>query len=361
MNDRVKRHVTRRPYRGRDLCHQIFATADGSSIRLRTVLIAALGMGVPVVMSLFLRRPEAGFTIGLGAILLSGATPATGAPSSAGEGPWMAILPAVLSVAAATLIAGRPWTDAAMIGLATVAAMVSGYSRTLAVGAIRFGIYFVLCVGFLDGTASERHDAAFVFGLGALWNIVLRKLLMNPLSATDTPTEAARIPKSAQRRAHFRKTLRSLAGWQFPARLGWGLVVASMIRHFWPAHHFYWIMLTVALLTQRPIEHLPAKTIQRLLGTIVGVGIAWAIVTNMTSPPILSVFACIFATLVPIARARSYLLYSIVATPLILLVLDLGRPIDIALLSDRIIATMIGGGLVIAGNAVANRLLHQGA
>lgn len=357
----MRRHVTPRPHRGRDLCRQIFATTDGSSIRLRTVLIAALGMGVPVVAGLFLGRPEAGFTIGLGAILLSGATPATGAPSSAGEGPWMAVLPAMLSVVLATLIAGRPWTDAAMIGMATVAAMASGYSRPLAVGAIRFGIYLVLGVGFLDGATSGRHDAALVFGLGALWNIVLRRLLTDPLSVTGTPTEAPRVPTSVQRRAHFRKTLRSLAGWQFPARLGSGLVVASTIRHLWPQHHLYWIMLTVALLTQRPVEHLPAKTIQRLLGTIVGVGIAWVIVTNMTSPPILAVFACIFATLVPIARARSYLLYAIVATPLILLVLDLDRPIDIALLSDRIIATMIGGGLVIAGNAVANRLLHRGA
>jgi hypothetical protein len=136
---------------------------------------------------------------------------------------------------------------------------------------------------------------------------------------------------------------------------------AAEIHHLWPEHHFYLIMLTVALLTQLPVEHLPAKTIQRLLGTIFGVGIAWVIATNMTSPPILAVLACIFATLVPIARARNYLLYSIVATPLILLVLDLGRPIDIALLSDRIIATMIGGSLVIAGNAVTNRLLHQGA
>ena len=46
------------------------------------------------------------------------------------------------------------------------------------------------------------------------------------------------------------------------------------------------------------------------------------------------------AILVPAARTRSYLLYSVVVTPLILLVLDLGRPIALGLLSDSAYALL---------------------
>lgn len=349
------------PPNDRDRWREIFGTRDRTPIRIRSILVAAFGMGVPVVAGLWLGYGEAGFTIGLGAILLSGATGGTAAPSGDRDRSSSAILPAMLAVTVATLIAGRPWTDAAMIGLVSIAALSSGFSRPFAIGAIRFCIYLVLGAGFLDGAASGRSDAALVFGIGALWNIVLRGLLADRSPIAGAPMQVMHVPTPAQRRAHFRKTLRSLAGWQFAARLIFGMAVASVIRHLWPDRHFYWIMLTVVLLTQRPIEHLPVKTVQRLIGTIAGVGVTWFIVTDVTSQPILAMLVCLLATLVPVTRARSYLLYSIVATPLILLVLDLGKPIEVALLTDRVMATIVGGALVIAGNIAADRLLNRSA
>lgn len=329
--------------------------------RLRGVLVAALGMGVPVIAGLLLGHADAGFAIGLGAVLLSGASTTATTPAEEDAQPWAAIIPAMLAVTLATLIAGHVWTDAAMIGLASVAALLSGYSRPVAIGAIRFGIYLVLGVGFLDDVAQGRHGAALVFGLGALWNIALRMLLVDRAPVQAVPAKPARVPTPAQRRAHFRKTLRTLAGWQFAARLAIGLSVASVIRHAWPDRHFFWIMLTVALLTQRVLEHLPTKTVHRLLGTILGVGATWIIVANVTSLSIIAICACVLAALVPLARARSYLLYSIVVTPLILLVSDLGKPIAVALLTDRIVATIIGGVLVVAGNVMADWLLQRAA
>ncbi|HEX4739355.1 MAG TPA: FUSC family protein [Allosphingosinicella sp.] len=343
------------------LGREIFAMEGGEPIRLRTILVAALGMGVPVLAGLLLGYRDAGFTIGLGAILLAGApASAAGAPQE-GSHPGRAVLPALLAVAAATAIGGRMWTDAAMILLVAVAGLLSGYSRPLAIAAIRFSIYLVLSVGFLEGAAAYRGFVALIFGLGALWNIVLRMLLTERTSATDEAAPARRTPTAAQRRAHFRKTLRTLDGWQFPLRLALGLGIASGIRHAWPAHHYYWIVLTVALLTQRPIEHVPVKTMQRLIGTIAGVGLAAIILIGFTSTVVLAVLACLLAVMVPVARARSYLLYSVVVTPLILLVLDLGRPVPLALLGDRLVATLAGGIIVIGGNIAFDRLLAASA
>lgn len=340
------------------LHREIFATEGGAPIGWRTILVAAFGMGVPVLAGWLLGYRDAGFTIGLGAVLLAGA-PQSGAAAPREGHPIQAVLPALLAVAVATFVGGRIWTDAAVILLAAVAGLLSGYSRPLAVASIRFGIYLVLSAGFLEGASSHRGLTALIFGLGALWNIVLRVLLSERAEAVEEAAPVRRTPIAAQRRAHFRKTLRTLDGWQFPLRLALGLGIASGIRHMWPAHHYYWILLTVALLTQRPIEHVPVKTMQRLIGTIAGVAVAAIILISLSSYAALAVLACLLAILVPVARARSYLLYSVVVTPLILLVLDLGKPIALDLLSDRLVATLAGGAIVIAGNIAFDRLLAR--
>ena len=345
------------------LWRDVVAIDPGEPVSLRMLAIAALGMGVPVVAGLMLGQAEAGFTIGLGAILLAGAP--TGASGSAATQPpplSQSIAPALIAVAVATGVSALPQPDLALISLTAVAALLSGYSRPIAGGAIRFIIYFVLSVGFLDGAPAHRGAAALIFGLGALWNIALRGILAGGRrSQKGVAHKTRQTPTNAQRRAYFRRTLYRLEGWQFPLRLALGLGIASVLRHLWPTHHFYWILLTVALLTQRPIEHVPVKTVQRLAGTLGGVALTGAILCYVSSPVALGIVACLLATVVPLARARNYLLYAVVSTPLILLVLDIGKPIASALLTDRLIATLAGGLTVMTLNVLFDRLLAASA
>jgi hypothetical protein len=267
----------------------------------------------------------------------------------------------LLAVAAATAIARTPWPDVAMIGVATLAGLVSGYSRPVGVAAIRFIVYLVLSLGLIESAGINGGDTALIFGLGALWNIILR-VVMSRGSLKSGPPEPGRpqkMPTPAQRRAHWRRGLRTLSGWQLPLRLAIGLAVASLIRLSMPAHHFYWIILNVALLTQRPIEHLPAKALQRMLGTALGVGVTWLLLMAAQFAWVLAVTVCLLAASVPIVRARSYLLYAAISTALILLVMDLGQLVGAAMLGDRLVATFIGAAIVIAGNIVFDRLLPR--
>lgn len=183
--------------------------------------------------------------------------------------------------------------------------MASGYSRPVGAAAIHFSIYLVLSAGVLNGATEGRHAAALILGLGAAWNIALRFLLHNNVPRPEVTSQSARALTSVQRRAYFRRTLNTPAGWQFPIRLAVGLALASLIRHLWPTHHFYWIMLTVALLTQRPVEHLHVKTLQRLIGTVAGVGITWIMLIGISSRVELAALVCLLGTLAPIARAQS--------------------------------------------------------
>lgn len=330
----------------------------GEPIDGRTIAIAALGMAVPAFVGVALGRAEAGFTIGLGAMLLAGApTPAGPAPEA--PSPGSAILPAALAVLAATAIAGAAWTDVAVVALAGMAAAVSGYSRPVGVAAIRFIIYFVLSISLIDAAGDRRGSAALIFGLGALWNIALRLTLARVPDAP--PVAPGRVATTAQRNAHWRRTMRSLAGWQFPIRLMLGLGVASMLRQLWPTHHYGWIVLTVALLTQRPLEPLPVKTIQRAAGTALGVALTWAILIGLAAPLALAAAICVLATGAAIARPRNYLAYAVLATPVILLVLDIGKPIEPALLVDRLVATLAAAAIVVAANLAMGRWLPRDA
>jgi len=340
---------------------EVLGWTPATPLNSRTIAIAALGMAVPVIVGISLGKPHLGFTIGLGAMLLADQT-STGAPAGQ-ERPSVvaALIPAALAVTLATLIAGGAWTDPAMIVLAAMAATISGYSRPVAVTAIRFIVYLVLSVSLLDSAGGHRTAVALVFGLGALWNMAIRMMLRGPVQQNAAPV---RKPTPAQLRAHFRKTMGKLAGWQFPIRVLAGLSVASLLRHLWPSHHFFWIVLTVALLTQRPLEHFPVKITQRAVGSLLGVGLTWAILgailgttpAGVAAPLGLAAIICVLGAAAPLARSRSYLLYSVISTPVILLVMDLGKPVATALLTDRLAATLMGAVIVVALNIMLERV-----
>jgi hypothetical protein len=336
---------------------EVLRWSGDARVDLRTLAVAAIGMAGPVLAGLALGRTAAGLMIGLGAMLLAGG-PRDEAAGGAAErtSPLSAILPAALAVASATLIAALPERDLAMLALAGIAALVSGFSRPAGVAAIRFLIYFILCLSLLEAAGDHRGTAAWLFGIGAVWNLAVRAMLPRP-AAEPVLAAPARVPTSAQRRAYFRRTLGTFAGWQFAIRVTAGLAAALLIRDLWPAHHFTWVVLTVALLTQRPIEHFPVKISQRAIGTTAGVAVSWAILALGPSPPVIVAMLCLLAIAAPFARAGNYLAWSAVSSPAILLAMDFGRPIETALLTDRLIATLAGAGIVLAANFAADRWL----
>jgi hypothetical protein len=358
-NTRLRAHLT-----------EAFGWSAAEPIGWRTLAVAVLGIAVPVAVGLALGRLETGFTIGLGALLLASG-PSDGSKVTAAEesSPASAILPAALAVGSATLIAGTPdagpfGADVAMIALAGLAATVSGYSRPVGVAAIRFIVYLVLSVALLDSAGEHRGWAALVFGLGALWNVAIRLLLVGGKKDVAEAVPAAvpaKTPTPAQRRAYFRRTLKTLAGWQFTIRIVAGLAIACLLWRLWPAHHYAWIVLTVAILTQRALEHLPVKTTQRALGSLLGVSITWLILLGVKSPILLAGLVCVLGAGAALARARNYLAYAVLSTPVILLVMDFGRPVQMGLLTDRLAATVMGAAIVLGGNLLLDRALGEGA
>ena len=157
--------------------------------------------------------------------------------------------------------------------------------------------------------------------------------------------------------ARWRRSLLTLDGWQFTIRLVACLAIAVVLGWIWPNQHLHWIALTVALLADRQIEVFPVKATQRSIGTAIGVAAASGLMLYQPPALVLVVAVGLLAAARPLLRARNYLAYSAVMTPLIVIVMDAGKATDGGVLVDRLIATLIGAALVICANALGHRLL----
>jgi len=322
--------------------------APQGRITARTLAAALIGASAPILLGLAIGRLQLGLTIGLGALFFSGGTDARAMQRWQAAG--SALLVTLVSVAAALLIVSGPAPEPALVGLAFIAALFSGFSRAVGPVAIRAIIYTVLCVTLLESRASHREAAAVIFVLGAGWNILVRTGLAEPVAADPDPQ--TRKPTFRQLWSNWRRGLSTFAGWQFPLRLVGGLTGACALRDVWPDRHFGWIILTTALLTERQLERFPAKILQRMVGTVGGVGLAFLLLSERLDQRATIAVAAGIVALAALARLRSYLLYSSLSTPVILLAIDFGKALDHQLLTDRLAATVIAALIVLAGNQI---------
>jgi hypothetical protein len=353
--------MPRRLFRNRHIVEALGWSAH-EPVGWRVVLGAAIGVGVPAAIGLLSARPAIGFAVAMGAMLFGGPESSEhGGEHGAGRRSLSGIVASAVFVGMAppiaTLCAGWNWGDALAIALVTILAAVSGDSRPFAVAAIRFIVFLVMSMSIMSQPGGHPSGVALLLGLGAIWGAIIRVALRAAKAPVPAAEFAARNPTRRQRITRLKRVLRTAEGWQYPARLAIALGLSSVIRHLWPDQHFSWVLVTAALLVERQPEALPVKTTQRGLGVVLGVALTGLVLAEIRSPLAIAALVCVLATLRPWLRARNYLAYSAVMTPLILLVMDLGRPIGGTVLIDRLIATLLGTAIVIAVNVFAVRFI----
>jgi hypothetical protein len=315
---------------------------------------AALGMGIPIALGAAWGHPAEGFAVSVGGLAVGGIAPGRDAREQLRE-IGATLLPAAAAMLAAIAVAaagGGVREDAAIVVLAFAAALAGSFSRPAAIAAIRFTLLVLIASAIADGVADRAGLALLVLG-GAAWtaaaNVVAGAAARRWRPAPTAPAE----PTSAtfgQRLSRWRRSLATHEGWQYALRVGMGLAVAALLGAVWPSHHLHWTAIAVVLLTERKAEPWPAKTAQRAIGTVVGV-IATGVFLAAPLPGwLLAIVIAALAAARTWLRERSYLAYTAVTTPLILAILDLGTPPGVDLLADRVVATLAGALLVLAGN-----------
>jgi len=325
---------------------------------------AALGMAVPIAVGAALGHPSEGFAVCVGGLVVGGVAPGRDAREQLRE-IGATLLPAaaaMLAAIAAAAAGGGLAEDAVIVALGFAAALGGSFSRAAAIGAIRFTLFLLIASAIADGVA-DRAGLALLVLAGAAWtataNLAAGAAARRWRRAPPASPDAAAAPTFAQRWSRWRRSLAALEGWRYALRLGAGLCAGAAAGAAWPTHHLHWIAITVVLLTERKTEPWPAKTAQRAIGTLAGVIAAGLFLAAPLGAWVLAAAIGALAAARSWLRERSYLAYTAVTTPLILAILDLGAPPGVELLADRVVATLAGALLVLAGN----RLLpsHQDA
>jgi uncharacterized membrane protein YccC len=98
----------------------------------------------------------------------------------------------------------------------------------------------------------------------------------------------------------------------------------------------------VAIVVRRTLPGAPIRMLERAAGTILGVVLTSLLV--IASPPVWATIGviAILAAARPVLLDSNYTAYAAVMTPLVLLLLDLGREPSWTLIADRLVATLVG-------------------
>lgn len=245
-------------------------------------------------------------------------------------------------------LGGRGWgTAAGVVGLAAVAAVVGGFNRWTADATTRFITFLVIATG----TAGDPVEVGRWFAIGAAWSVLLT-LCALPLSPhADSPPG----PPYRKLWRRWSRNLRRMDGWRYAAQLLPCLALAEVICLLWHQDKAYWIAVAVVIVIRRSGGSLLRAT-QRCLGTCAGVLVGGALILWIPPSWLIVAIVTLLAGARPLLKARNYTAYATVMTPLLVLLLDLGRTPSLSTVGYRLIDTVIGCSIALIPSVV--RRLH---
>jgi uncharacterized membrane protein YccC len=128
------------------------------------------------------------------------------------------------------------------------------------------------------------------------------------------------------------------------------MTVAELARQNLPLTRPYWVLLTVALVLKPDFGSVFARAVQRGAGTLLGVLLGSALLALLAEVPgrgWVLVAMALAAAVLPWARTVNFGLFSVVQTPLIILLLDLALPSSPGLVGARLVDTLVGCAIVL--------------
>lgn len=327
------------------------------------ITVSALAMAVPALLAA--RGHHTGLGL-IGGMAMSG-TVAHGRLRAQAASAGAALLVLMLATGFACAVGrfGGAWQTNVLV-LAGLAGVIGGFDRAMVAASMRFIFYLVMVGGIVSTTTA---DPLLIFAVvigGALFAVVLH-LAMAVVVAhirdhAAEEIEDERKPTAKQKFSRLRRSLLEPAGWQYPVRLVSCLGAVSLIHLFFPDHDIHWAALALVLLIERRPERLPLKTTQRVIGVLLGVCCA-----GLLSFLALPVWADVLVVAVlggvrPFLRARNYLAYSIVMTPLMMMAMGTAdHALPTSALLDRLFATVFAACLVLLVNQATIYFLPQTA
>ncbi len=309
------------------------------------IIAAMLGLAGPIIAGVATDHLRLGMVAAIGGLALGGASRGATLRQRA-FALAAALLAGCAAISTGTSIASHgSLIIVAVPGIAAIAGLIGGISLPMARETTRFILFTTIAAG-LSAPNVRPLGMTLLFFLGGTWTLALSLLLSAVFGRARHAAESsvAQPPRRpvALLLSRWRESLFHLSGWQYPIRIWACLTVAEAIAQIWLGQHGQWIAVTVAIVLGRRLPAPPTRLLQRALGTMLGVVVA-GLLLIWTPPPL--IVACEIAALAaarPVLRAGNYTAYAVVMTPLIVLLLDLGQAISVAILADRLTATIAG-------------------
>ncbi|MEV7694064.1 FUSC family protein [Microbacterium sp. NPDC089189] len=161
------------------------------------------------------------------------------------------------------------------------------------------------------------------------------------LSLPSTPTATARIRSAA------RALIPGTDLWGSVLRLVLCMSLAQALCLWWRLDHPYIVVLTVAQVMKPDLGSVFARAVQRGAGTLVGVAIGSLAIVIVPRDGWQLLLIVVLAAGVPLAMPRNYGLYSMVTTPLAVLLVEIHAGHPPHFLENRLLETVLGSGIVL--------------
>ncbi|WP_345714388.1 FUSC family protein, partial [Kineococcus glutinatus] len=127
------------------------------------------------------------------------------------------------------------------------------------------------------------------------------------------------------------------------------------------AHPYWAVVSAVAPLSGLGTRHRVARAVHRVLGTLAGVVVAFALLSLHPAPLVAVLLAVAFQAWAELFITRNYALAVVGITPLALLMVDLAVPADpAAVAADRAVETLLGAAVAVLLVLVTGRRSRPG-
>lgn len=323
-----------------------FRWSNDGSLNITPTLISWIGMVGPIGYGLFFNNLRFGLLASLGALFMS-----TNAVGLTIKKRMMDLLIMMVTGAAAiftgALVERHGWlTVGIVVILSVIAALLGGMGRIAARTSVQFTIFMVIGTGF--GAGGRFHLAcqlAFQFAIGSAWAMMVSVLFILLLKSAKIEMNAAQTARAIpfkRRFSYWRHTLTHFYGWQYPIRIGVCMGTAEAIGIGLDQERSYWISLTVAIVLHRYLSTALARTFQRGIGTVAGVLLGSLLLLGSLHQAAIVMIAGCLAALRPIFKNRNYMIYSMLMTPLMVVMFSVDGIVTKDMLFDRLLDTIIG-------------------
>ena len=320
-------------------------------MKLLNILVATLGLTVPVLAGLEIDRIQVGIIASLGGLALCN----EGIKDTFHEQLSSIVLALTIGILAfilGTYLSGNRLVSLILIPIIIfIVATIGRINRTMVRASILFILFIIIATSFESKGKTQFYVIIF-FALGAFWTALLSLIagfmankFMKKSSMLDLNPKVPPKYTFKQLLNHWRKYLHHFEGWQFSLRITSCIIIAETIKYLWPHHHGYWILLTIAIVVQPNIDNLLKRMNKRAIGTIIGIIISMIFIYFIPPVSVIVLIIAILAALRSILKEKNYLAYSVVMTPLVIILLDFGNLSSFNIVLDRLYCTLIGCGI----------------